>query len=128
ALTVVGNLAMACEPFLPDGAQAIHQQMNSEGLKEEWKRLWKEEKLIHTVPTGHQLGKATLLYRNVEDEEIQKQMDKLAKAKKPASVSSGDITPLKPEIVFDDFAKLDIRIGKVLSAEKMEKSNKLLKL
>lgn len=131
ALTIVGNLALACEPFLPEGATGIHRQLNSIGLREQWKIFWQKEELINAVPPGHQLNEPELLYRNVEDEEIQKQIDKLAKAKAKKMESSpkvAEVPPLKPEIMFDDFAKLDIRIGKVLTAEKMEKSNKLLKL
>lgn len=129
ALTVVGNIAMACEPFLPDAATGIHRQLNSGSLKEKWKELWIRGELVGTVPVGHQLNKAELLYRNVEDEDIQKQIDKLKQKDKKAVVESeNEVTPLKPQILIDDFAKLDIRVGKVLSAEKMEKSNKLLKL
>jgi methionyl-tRNA synthetase len=98
-------------------------------LKEQWREFWTKEQLIGTVPVNHQLNKPTLLYKNVEDEDIQKQMDKLTtQQEKNAPSTDNGITPLKPEIVFDDFTKLDIRVGKVLSAEKMEKSNKLLKL
>jgi methionyl-tRNA synthetase len=128
ALTVVGNIAMACEPFLPDGANAIHRQLNSDVMKEDWKAFWRKEQLIGTVPVNHQLNKAELLYRNVEDDEIQKQMDKLKKKEKKQAAPENELPPFKNQIVFDDFAKLDIRVGKVLSAERMEKSNKLLKL
>lgn len=129
ALTIVGNIAVACEPFLPDAAATIRRQLNSAGLEQYGKEFWQKEKLIELMPPHHQLNKPELLYRNVEDEEIEKQVARLTKtapvheAKTEAAVKS-----LKPEIVFDDFAKLDIRVGKVLSAEKMEKSNKLLKL
>lgn len=129
ALKLCGNIAMACEPFLPDGAAAIHRQLNSTALKEGWLNFWKDHELVDTVPDGHQLSKPELLYRNVEDAEIAVQVAKLAKAKeKNAPVATNSVDPLKPQITFDDFAKLDIRIGKVLNAEKMEKSDKLLKL
>jgi methionyl-tRNA synthetase len=129
ALTVVGNIAMACEPFLPEGSAGIKRQLNATSLESKWKEFWSKEELIHTVPQGHQLNAAELLYRNVEDEEIEKQTARLNKkdlTQNNAQVST--LKPIKPEIVFDDFAKLDIRVGTVLSAEKMEKSNKLLKL
>ncbi|HEX5172218.1 MAG TPA: methionine--tRNA ligase [Cyclobacteriaceae bacterium] len=128
SLTIVGNIAMACEPFLPGGAEGIHKQLNSESLRTQWTTFWRKEQLIGTVPVNHQLGKPELLYRNVEDEDIQKQIDKLKKKEKKMENEDNGVLPLKPQIAFDDFAKLDIRIGKVLSAEKMEKSNKLLKL
>jgi methionyl-tRNA synthetase len=131
ALTVVGNISIACEPFLPDGAAGIRRQLNASSLESKWKKeFWKKEELIHTVPQGHQLNPAELLYRNVEDTDIEKQVERLKnqKANSAKPMSEAVLKPIKPEIVFDDFAKLDIRIGKVIAAEKMEKSDKLLKL
>ncbi len=129
ALTVVGNLAIACEPFLPDAAQRLRKQLNSSAFDSHWKKFWTLGELIHAVPEHHQLGAPELLYRQVEDEDIQKQIDKLRKTNEPmVSPETPSVKPLKPEITIDDFSKLDIRIGKVLTAEKMEKSNKLLKL
>jgi methionyl-tRNA synthetase len=130
ALTVVGNIALACEPFLPDGAASLRRQLNSD-LEKSRNDFWKKEELVYIVPPQHQLGKAELLYRNVEDIEIEKQVERLKKPQQtaaPAATTENAIKPLKPEIVFDDFSKLDIRIGTVTAAEKMEKSNKLLKL
>lgn len=129
ALTIVGNIAIACEPFLPDGSANIYKQLNGAGFKSLWSEFWTKKKLVNTVPSGHQLNPAELLYRNVEDADIQKQIERLNKVKEEKNpVAESKIGPIKPSIVFDDFAKLDIRIGTILSAEKMEKSNKLLKL
>ncbi len=129
ALTIVGNIAIAIEPFLPDGSANIYKQLNGEQFKSTWSSLWTIGKLITTVTPGHQLNPAELLYKNVEDEEVQKQIDKLRKIKEENRPSPAVVVaPLKSSIVFDDFAKLDIRIGTITSAEKMEKSNKLLKL
>jgi len=127
ALTVVGNITIACEPFLPDASGSLRRQLSSKSVEHNWSDFWKKETLINALPQHHQLGQPELLYKNVEDEEIEKQVSKL---KKPTVTeeSSKAVKALKPEIVFDDFAKLDIRIGKVIAAEKMEKSNKLLKL
>jgi methionyl-tRNA synthetase len=128
ALTVVGNIGIAIEPFLPDAAGNIIKQLNALQFHSDWKTLWRKGEMVRTVKEGHQLGQPELLYRNVEDADIDKQMARLAKTP-PAVEEQPDATkPLKPEVVFDDFAKLDIRIGKVVAAEKMEKSNKLLKL
>lgn len=132
ALTVVGNLGIACEPFLPDAAASIKKQLNAVSFEEKWKTFWKKEELIHAIPEFHKLNKPELLYRNVEDEDIAKQMERLA-GSKDKKQEKQDTTvmvtkPLKPEITIDDFSKLDIRVGTVLSAGKMEKSNKLLKL
>lgn len=126
ALTIVGNLAIACEPFLPEASQSLKKQLNSAVLEGSWKEFWSKEQLIDALPPQHQLGSAELLYKNVEDEDIEKQVKKLQKT--PTAVTAPEsITPLKSEIVYDDFAKLDIRIGTILTAEKMEKSDKLLK-
>lgn len=127
ALTVVGNIAVACEPFLPDAAKSIKKQLNAGALEKKWSEFWTKEQLVHTVPEGHQLNAAELLYKNIEDEDIAKQV---ARLKKPDTkpMEAANLKAIKPEIVFDDFSKLDIRIGKVVAAEKMEKSDKLLKL
>lgn len=128
ALTIVGNITIACAPFLPDAAISLQRQLNADALVEGWNVFWQKQQMIDAVPAGHQLGKAELLYKNVEDEEIEKQVIKLQKPKAVSAPAAKEIAPLKPEIVYDDFAKLDIRIGKVIAAEKMEKSDKLLKL
>ncbi len=129
ALTVVGNIATACEPFLPDTARNIKIQLNSSTIDKTWGEFWKKQQLLEPVPQNHQLGKAELLFRNIEDEEIDRQV---AKLKKPKAVeeqkSESAVKPLKAQVTIDDFSKLDIRVGKVLAAEKMEKSDKLLKL
>ncbi|MBL7841653.1 MAG: methionine--tRNA ligase [Cyclobacteriaceae bacterium] len=129
ALTVVGNIAIACEPFLPDTARNIKTQLNSSTIDKTWGEFWKKQQLLEPVPQNHQLGKAELLFRNIEDEEIDRQV---AKLKKPKAVEEqkgeSAIKPLKAQVTIDDFSKLDIRVGKVLAAEKMEKSDKLLKL
>jgi methionyl-tRNA synthetase len=129
ALTVVGNIAVACEPFLPDTARNIKTQLNSAGIDSSWKEFWKRQELIEPVPQHHQLGKAELLFKNIEDEEIEKQVNKLKK-QKPVEEQKTEsaVKPLKAQVTIDDFSKLDIRVGKVLAAEKMEKSDKLLKL
>lgn len=134
ALTIVGNISLASEPFLPDGAVSIQTQLGVLSWEELRKDFWSKETLISILPNAHTLGTASLLYKNVEDGDIARQVEKLKKPKAvsnaatSAEVKEKVIKPLKPEIVFDDFAKLDIRIGTVVAAEKMEKSNKLLKL
>lgn len=128
AITIVGNIAIACDPFLPDAAANLRKQLNSASFDVNWKQFWVKEELINSVPQHHQLGQPELLYRNVEDEEIDRQVQKLRKTKMENEKPSSAVKPLKPEITIDDFGKLDIRVGKVLAAEKMEKSNKLLKL
>ncbi|MBX2970247.1 MAG: methionine--tRNA ligase [Cyclobacteriaceae bacterium] len=128
ALTIVGNIAIACDPFLPDAAASLRKQLNSSSFDVNWKQFWIKEQLINAVPQHHQLGQPELMYKNVEDEEIDRQVQKLRKTKMENEKPASAVKPLKPEITIDDFGKLDIRVGKVLAAEKMEKSNKLLKL
>jgi methionyl-tRNA synthetase len=130
ALTVVGNIGVACAPFFPDASANIIKQLNGTALLDKWKSFWLKEELVHTVPQHHQLNQPELLFRNVEDEELEKQLERLRRPKTSTPVDSktSAVKPLKPEIVYDDFAKMDMRVGTVISAEKMEKSDKLLKL
>ncbi|MFN3840910.1 MAG: methionine--tRNA ligase [Cyclobacteriaceae bacterium] len=127
ALTVVGNIAVACQPFIPDTAKNIMRQLNNVDSDSTWNELWKKGELVNTVRKGHQLAKPELLFRNVDDADIEKQIVKLKRPELTIS-EAGGIKPLKPEVTIDDFSKLDIRIGKVLAAERVEKSDKLLKL
>jgi methionyl-tRNA synthetase len=130
ALTIVGNIGIACAPFLPESSESILKQLNAAAISDSWKQFWKKQELVQTVPQHHQLNPAELMFKNVEDEELVKQVERLKKPVQNKNESAGGnvIKALKPEIVYDDFAKLDIRIGKILTAEKMEKSDKLLKL
>jgi methionyl-tRNA synthetase len=80
------------------------------------------------IPAGHQIGEAEILFAQIEDAEIQKQIDKLEATKK-ANVMENQVTePQKPIATFEDFSKLDLRVGTILEAEKMPKANKLLVL
>jgi methionyl-tRNA synthetase len=131
SFTIVGNLALASEVFLPDAAASIRKQLNSDLLESARPDFWKKAELVRVVREHAPLGTAELLYKKVEDADIEKQQARLRKPEALASDAAavGTVTkPLKPEIVFDDFAKLDIRVGEVVAAEKMEKSDKLLKL
>lgn len=128
ALMVVGNLAIASAPFLPDGSEAIRQQLGVD-LTTASRQFWTGKKLVEPVPAGHQLGQPVLLYKNVEDADIQPQLERLQKPKiANVEATANSVKPLKPTVTIDDFGKLDIRIGTVTAAEKMEKSDKLLKL
>jgi methionyl-tRNA synthetase len=122
ALQIVANLAVAGEPFLPFTAQRINEMLNLEA------RPWKDAGSDALLKEGHALGVSGLLFEKIEDSVIDYQVHKLHNKKKSTEPASPVLAPLKPEITYDDFAKLDIRVGTVLAAEKMEKSNKLLKL
>ncbi len=128
SLCIVGNIAIACEPFLPDTAKNIQQQLNADSFREKWQSFWKKEEMINAVPENHPLNQAALLFKNIEDVEIENQINKLSK--KPASTieQKSEIRNQKSEIQYDDFAKLDLRTGTILSAEKVAKADKLLQL
>jgi methionyl-tRNA synthetase len=80
------------------------------------------------LPAGHQINPSELLFRKIEDAEIQQQLDKLEATKKVNAQMDKAITPEKDTITFDDFIKLDMRVGTIVEAEKMPKANKLLVL
>jgi methionyl-tRNA synthetase len=90
-------------------------------------KVWNETGKDLLSP-GHALGTPTLLYEKIEDDVIQKQINKLMEVKKAVDIAAQPVEAAKSEITFDDFGKMDIRIAKVLEAERVEKSKKLLKL
>ena len=98
--------------------------LNSNGFENlNWKSISTEKTLL---PANHQINKAELLFAKIEDADIQTQIDKLEASKK--SQVTVELTPQKETINFDDFSKLDMRIGTILEAEKIPKTKKLLKL
>jgi methionyl-tRNA synthetase len=126
ALQIAAALSSLCEPFLPFTAKKLSRILKIENPLN-WNTIAQNSDLI---PAGHQIGEAELLFAKIEDEEIQKQIDKLEATKtanKEQIASSLAMTePQKEAIQFEDFAKMDIRTGTILEAEKMPKANKLL--
>lgn len=142
-LQIINHLAIIGQPFLPFTSQKIRQQLNAAAVLVEWNAQYVQ------LPTGHQLNQPELLFSKIEDETIQQQVDKLhasqpmtqlTDAKQSNVILSNVILsgveggaegptyePMKAEIVFDDFAKIDLRAGTILTAEKVEKADKLLK-
>lgn len=123
ALQISANLAIVCEPFLPFTAKRLEEILNTE------KRAWSDAGGIDFLPDNHQLNKAVLLFEKIEDREVEAQVNKLLVTKKMNEQESSkpELPALKDEIVFDDFLKMDLRVGEIKTAEKVEKSNKLLK-
>ncbi|HTF17684.1 MAG TPA: methionine--tRNA ligase [Chryseolinea sp.] len=121
ALQIVANLGVVVEPFLPFTAAKINTMLNVTTRK--WKKAGSD-----LLDVGHVLGAPSLLFEKLEDETIERQLLKLKKKQSDIELAAQPVTPLKPEITYDDFSKLDLRIGTVIAAEKMPKSNKLLKL
>lgn len=80
------------------------------------------------IPAGHRLGEAGLLFEKIEDAQIQAQVDKLLATKKANELAAVKAAPAKANISFEDFSKMDIRVGKIIAAEKVAKTKKLMKL
>ena len=121
SLQLVANLAIAFEPFLPFSSEKLRKMINMPTF--EWNQLGSTDLL----KAGDQLGEPELLFEKIEDEVIEKQLQKLADTKKANEEASYKAEPIKPEVSFDDFEKLDIRVGHILNCEKVKKSKKLLK-
>ena len=120
ALQITCNLAIVSEPFLPFTSLKLFNLLNMPVLK------WHAAKQTSNMASGHQINKDELLFAKIEDEEIKAQIEKLELSKKNNTVSI--IPPAKPETSFDEFSKMDIRTGTILEAERVPKTDKLLKL
>ena len=121
SLQLVANLAIAFEPFLPFSSEKLRKMINMPNF--EWTQLGSTDLL----KAGTQLGEPEMLFEKIEDEVIERQLQKLADTKKANEEASYQAAPIKPEVSFDDFEKLDIRVGHILNCEKVKKSKKLLK-
>lgn len=122
ALQLIANLSIVAEPFIPFSAEKLRKMLQLEKL--DWSSAGKDE----LVAAGNQIEKPTLLFEKLEDSTIAAQIEKLENTKKQNEMENKEIelVPLKEDIVFDDFMKLDLRVGTILEAKKVEKSNKLL--
>ena len=121
SLQLVANLAIAFEPFLPFSSEKLRKMINMPNF--EWTQLGSTDLL----KAGDQLGEPELLFEKIEDEVVEAQLKKLADTKKANEEASYLAAPVKPEVSFDDFEKLDIRVGHIINCEKVKKSKKLLK-
>ena len=121
ALQLTGILSVAAEPFLPFTANKLRAMLALNG-EAEWETLKQD-----LLPGGHQIGKPELLFDKIEDEAVEAQLQKL-QASREAAKPKTNVMPAKDAISYDDFMKMDIRIGKVLEAEIVPKTDKLLKL
>ncbi|WP_323787300.1 methionine--tRNA ligase [Psychroserpens sp.] len=125
ALQIASALATLSEPFLPFTSKKLKSILNitSSAVEMSWSDISTKSVLI---PSGHQIGKGELLFSKIEDKTIQEQLDKLEASKKANEAANKEIEPQKDLISFEDFTKLDIRVGTILEAEKMPKTKKLL--
>ncbi|MFW6277087.1 MAG: methionine--tRNA ligase [Prolixibacteraceae bacterium] len=122
SLQISANLTIILEPFLPFSMEKLRKFLNLEKL--DWNKLGN----IDLLRVGHQINKPGLLFEKVEDSVIEAQLQKLRDARKAIELAEAKATPVKASIEFDDFGKMDIRVGTVLEAEKIAKTKKLLKL
>jgi methionyl-tRNA synthetase len=130
AMQITATLAIVAEPFLPFTAQKLFEQLNvsnwklaNSGNKPEWQDAGKAD----LVPAGTVISQGALLFEKIEDETIAAQVQKLLDSKKMNELEGKTVSPIKENINFDDFAKLDLRVGTILEAEAVKKSKKLLK-
>ncbi len=130
ALQIAAALTVLSEPFLPFTSEKLKNILKFDTLKVKptWESIENNQNLI---PEGHILGQSQLLFEKIEDDAIQKQLDRLENTKlenktQTEAVQNTVVEPQKELISYDDFAKMDIRIGTILEAEKMPKADKLL--
>lgn len=148
-LQIAAALRVLCEPFLPFTAAKLESILNTDKIKTrlagidelkmrdsdlkdmvlelplQWNAVSEFSDLL---PAGHQIGEAQILFAQIEDAEIQKQIDKLEATKTANLAENKKMEPQKEAIQYEDFAKMDLRVGTIIEAEKMPKANKLLVL
>jgi methionyl-tRNA synthetase len=122
ALQISCNLAILAEPFLPFTSKTLFGLLNIHPLK------WNSAKQTSNIPHDHIINKDELLFSKIEDDEIQRQLDKLQQSKAENLANNAMVKEIKPETSFDDFTKMDIRTATILEAEAVPKTDKLLKL
>lgn len=120
SLQITANLAIAFEPFLPFSAEKLRGMLYLGYC--DWNMLGRTD----ILPAGAELGKAELLFEKIEDSVIEAQVNKLLETKKANELKNHKAAPIRENIAFDDFMKLDIRVGKVLECQKVPKADKLL--
>ena len=120
SLQLVANLSIVFEPFLPFSSKRLREMLNIENF--EWTSLGSTTLLAD----GHELGEVGLLFEKIEDDAIQAQLDRLERIKKENETANYKANPIRPECTFDDFMKLDMRVGTVLECTKVPKADKLL--
>ena len=120
-LQISANLSTLMEPFMPFSSQKLREFMNIDVI--DWAKMGDG-----VIPAGHELGEAGLLFEKIEDATIQAQIDKLLATKKANEMASVKAAPAKENIQYEDFMKMDIRVGTIIAAVKVAKTKKLMKL
>ncbi len=128
ALQIASALAVLSEPFLPFTAKKLSGILNVDATPAtnlNWNAVSTKSQLLSP---GHKIAEVQLLFSKIEDAQVQQQLDKLAASKKANEIMNATVEPQKETIQFDDFTKLDMRVGTIIEAEKMPKTKKLLVL
>ncbi len=120
SLQIAANLSIAFEPFLPFSSAKLRTMLGITDFN------WSELGSIHLLATGAQLGTAELLFEKIEDETIEAQVQKLQDTKTANEIAAYKANPIRENVAFDDFMKMDIRVGTVLDCQKVPKADKLL--
>jgi len=120
SLQIAANLAIAFEPFLPFTSKKLRDMLNLSTFD------WKELGRIDLLKAGDQLGVPELLFEKIEDETIEAQVQKLLDTKKENETANYKAAPIRENVAFDDFMKMDIRVGTVIDCQKVPKADKLL--
>lgn len=125
SLQITASLAIACEPFLPFTSAKLRAMLQLPSAEGKWENIG----CMTLLAPGHELGQAELLFEKIEDSVVEAQLAKLEATKAANLAASATVAPAKEEVVqFDDFAKMDIRVSRVVAAEPVPKTKKLLKL
>ncbi len=128
AMQIATALAILSEPFLPHTSDKLKRILRIDSLQDpelDWGKITETHQLI---PEGHEIAKSELLFARIEDVQMQAQRDKLVASKKENEENNSTLEPIKDMIQFEDFTKLDLRVGTILEAEKMPKTKKLMVL
>ena len=127
-LQIAAALAVLAEPFLPHTAKKLSKMLGGAESRPQSERLgWSDIASQETLlPAGHKINKAELLFSKIEDEQIEAQLAKLEATKAANKTTTPNLMPQKEETNYDDFMKMDLRVGEILTAEKLPKSNKLM--
>jgi methionyl-tRNA synthetase len=121
ALQITANLTLLFDPFLPLSMERLRGLIRFKGSS------WDQLGSAGLLEAGHEIGQAALLFDKIEDEQIQVQLDKLARTRQEKQAEPSP-APSKPEITIEDFSRMDLRTGTILEAEKVPKTKKLVRL
>lgn len=122
SLQITANLTTILEAFIPGTSAKLREFLSIDKIG------WEDAGNTNNIAVGHKINKPALLFEKIEDSQVEQQLEKLQKAKEENQAKEFSASPQKPNIQFDDFTKMDIRVGTILSAEKVAKTKKLLKL